>query len=127
MKNELNDVLITCITACGGSKQVGPLMWPEKTPDAAQRLLLACMNEDRPEKLSPDQVLFILRLARKAGCHVGIEFICSDLGYSTPAPIEPRDEVAELQRQVVASLAGLESLTKRMEAAAARVNLKAVA
>lgn len=123
----LNDALIECVKACGGSKQVGGVLFPEFAPDQAQRKLLDCLNPERPHKLSPEQTLLLLRLARRAGCHVGIEFICADLGYSTPAPIEPRDEVAELQRQVVASLAGLESLTKRMEAAAARVNLKAVA
>ena len=123
----LNDALIECVKACGGSKQVGGALFPEFAPDQAQRKLLDCLNPDRPHKLSPEQTMLLLRMARKAGYHVGIEFICVDLGYSTPAPIEPRDEMAELQRQVVASLAGLESLTKRMEAAAARVNLRAAA
>jgi predicted transcriptional regulator of viral defense system len=41
----LNQTLIDCIRACGGSKQVAPIMWPEKDPESAVRLLLDCMNE----------------------------------------------------------------------------------
>lgn len=36
----VNDALIGAVKALGGSKQVGPLLWPEKAPDAAERLAL---------------------------------------------------------------------------------------
>lgn len=121
MKNELNDELINCIRACGGSKQVAAVLWPEKAPDTAQRLLLACMNEDRAEKLSPDQVLLILRMARDKGYHGGMEFIAESLGYSKPVLVEPRDEMADLMRSFNQGLAGMAELTARMERAAARV------
>jgi hypothetical protein len=118
----LNEALIACITAAGGSKQVGPLLWPEKAPDSAQRLLLDCMNEDRPAKLSPEQVLLVLRLARAKGFHDGMNFIAGDLGYGTPIPVEPRDEAAELQRQFVAAMDSIEGLVRRMERAGPRIN-----
>jgi len=43
-----NDALIECVKAAGGSKVVGAALFPEKPLDTAQRLLLACLNEDRP-------------------------------------------------------------------------------
>ena len=122
-----NEALKACITACGGSKQVGPLLWPEKTPEAAQRLLLDCFNEDRPAHLCPDQLLFVLRLARSKGCHVGLDYLCGDLGYSTPTPIEPRDETAELMRAFNESVAAQALIVQRMEKAANRMNLRVAA
>jgi hypothetical protein len=123
----LNEALIDCVKAAGGSKQVGPLLWPEKTPDSAQRALLDCLNEERPAKLSPEQVLLVLRLARAKGHHGGMAFILSDLGYAPPVPVDPRDEAAELQRQFVGVMGKAEELVQRMERAAARMTVKAVA
>ena len=70
--DSINDALIDAVKALGGSKQVGPLLWAEKTPEAAQRLLLACLNEDRPEHLTPDHFALVLKLAKAKGCHAGI-------------------------------------------------------
>src|SRR5690606_8915263 len=123
----LNEALIESVKAAGGSKQVGPLLWPEKTPDAAQRLLLDCLNDDRPAKLSPEQVLLVLRLARAKGHHEGIAFMLGDLGYAPPVPIDPRDEAAELQRQFVGVMGKAEELVSRMERAASRMSVRSVA
>lgn len=118
----LNEALIDCVKAAGGSKTVGPQLWPEKTQDAAQRLLLDCLNEDRPAKLSPEQVLLVLRLARAKGHHGGVAFILSDLSYGPPVPVDPRDAVAELQRQFVGVMGQASELVERIEKAAARFN-----
>lgn len=123
----LNDALIDCVKAAGGSKQVGPLLWPEKAPDSAQRLLLDCLNDDRPAKLSPEQVLLVLRLARAKGYHDGLAFVLADLGYAPPVPVDPRDEAAELQRQFMGVMGKAEELVSRMERAASRMTVKAVA
>lgn len=111
----LNAALIECVRSCGGSKVVGHKLWPEKTVDAAQRHLLNCLNEDKPERLTPDHTLMLMRLARKKGCHAGIEFICASLGYSAPIPLEPRDEAAELQRQFIEATSKLAAMAERIE------------
>ena len=121
----LNQALVECVKAAGGSANVGPKLWPEKTRESAQRLLLDCLNEDRPAKLSPEQVLLILRMARAKGFHGGMEFIAADLGYSAPSPIDPRDEAADLMRAFTDSVARQESLVERMEKAASRLNMRA--
>lgn len=122
----LTQALVDCVKAAGGSKVVGPLMFPEKAPDSAQRALLDCLNDDRPAKLSPDQVLLVLRLARAAGYHDGINFIAADLGYGTPIPIEPRDEVADLMRAFNDSVKQQAVLAAKIEKAAGRMNMRAV-
>lgn len=111
----LNQALIECVKAAGGSANVGRKLFPEKTPESAQRALLDCLNEERPAKLSPEQVLLILRLARAKGFHDGIGFILADLGYAPTSPIEPKDEAAELGRQASELLAAAERITERLQ------------
>jgi hypothetical protein len=123
----INGALIECVRACGGSKQVGPLLWPEKTPEAAQRLILACLNEDRPERLSPEQLAFVLRLAKDRGCHAGMYALCDLVGYSQPTPVEPRDEVAELQRQFIQATEAMQALVARMESLTSHSALRSAA
>lgn len=110
-----NDALIECVRACGGSKSVGVNLWPAMGVEAAQRKLLACLNPDRNEKLSPEELMHVLRLARDRGCHVGFGYMAHDLSYSTPVPIEPRDEAAELQRQYIEATRQLAKMAERIE------------
>lgn len=123
----LNDALIECVKACGGSKQVGHKLWPEKAVDAAQRHLLACLNEDKQERLSPEHLVMLLRLSRAVGHHGGLGYIAADLGYIQPLPMEPRDEVADLMRSFTDAVALQAQLAARIEKAAGRVNLRSAA
>lgn len=122
----LTDALIDCVRAAGGSKQVGPKLWPEKTPDCAQRMLLDALNDDRPGKLSPDQLLLVLRLARERGHHGGIAHILADLGYTPTSPIEPKDEAAELQRQAIELAQTLERVLDKQQRVQARMTVRSV-
>lgn len=101
LAESLNDALVDCVKACGGSKPVAHALWPSKPLDAAQRHLLACLNESKPERLCPDDMLLLLRMARDRGCHVGMQYIAHALSYAEPVPIEPRDELADLIRQYI--------------------------
>lgn len=112
----LNDELIALVKALGGSKVVGPMLWPEKMADAAQRLLLDCLNPDRPAHLTPEQMMLLLRKARQAGIHGAVEWMMGDLGYAKPVPIDPRDESAELQRQFIAATEQMAKMMSRMQA-----------
>lgn len=111
----LNQALIDCVRACGGSKVVGPQIWPAKGPEEAQKRLLACLDPSLPAKLAPEEVVFLLRLAKAKGCHVGMHWICDDLSYTHPIPIEPREEAAELQKQFIAATEAMQKLAQRME------------
>lgn len=113
MPESLTDALVECVKAAGGSKVVGAALWPEKLVDAAQRHLLNCLKDGRAENLHPDQV--VMRLARAKGCHVGMQYMAHQLGYAEPQPVEPRDEVAELQRQFVEATKAMAAMAARME------------
>lgn len=112
----LTDTLIECVKAVpGGSKAVGPALWPEKDPVAAQRLLLDCLNDDRPQKLSPEQVILVARMARERGCHAYACWVAESLSYAPPVPVEPRDLADDLQRQVLAMGKQLTDVLARLE------------
>lgn len=111
----INDALIACVKALGGSKQVGPILWPDQAPDAAQRKLLDCLNDDRPQQLNPSQVMLILRLARERGCHIGMQYLAEALSYAEPVPVEPKDEADELRRQVLTMGMSLQKALARIE------------
>jgi hypothetical protein len=126
----VNDALIECVKACGGSKVVGLALWPAKGVEAAQRNLLACLNPDRNEKLSPDETLHIMRMARERGCHEGMQYMASFLSYSMPTPVEPRDELAELLRQHIEATRETQKRQERIDRALQALGapaLKAVA
>lgn len=112
----LCDALRDCIAACGGSKSVGKILWPEKDADVAGRALADCLNDAKRDKLSPEQVLLLLHMARMKGCHAGINFIARELGYADPVPIEPEDERAKLQREFIESTRALTKMAQRIEA-----------
>ena len=113
--DSLNDALVECVKACGGSKQVGPLLWPEKSPDAAQRLLLDCLNDERPAHLTPDAVMLIMRMAHAKGFHGGMGHICQRLGYAAPVPITPVDEAAALHREFIEASHLMATLVAKIE------------
>lgn len=111
----LNDALIGAVRALGGSKVVGPMLWPEKLPEPAQRALLDCLNPDRSHRLTPEQVALVLKKARQAGYHEATAWLMEYLGYADPVPISPRDEEAELTRQFVQATENMSQMLKRME------------
>jgi hypothetical protein len=124
----INEALREAVKALGGAKEVGKKLRPEKMADEAGRWLLDCLNPERRERLDPDQVMWILREARKVGCHVAMNFICDDAGYSKPLPLEPEDEKAQLQREFIESTKALARMAQRIEQLSNGGNsLKAVA
>lgn len=86
------DALREAVRAMGGPKKVGPMLWPDKTQEAAARLLQDCLNISRPEKLELSQVMLILRGARDVGYHAAFQFIGGDVGYEV-RPVTREEEV----------------------------------
>ena len=115
MDDTPNKALERVVIALGGSKKVAPLMWPDKTIGDAARYLCDCLNDERPAKLDFSQVLYILRKAKEAGIHIGMDFIADHVGYSHPTPIEPEDEAAALQRQFIESTHKMAAIAERIE------------
>lgn len=116
----LYDALKDCVRAIGKPCEVGKAMRPEKSQDEARTWLSNCLNPDRPEKLDPEQVLWLLREARKVNCHAAMAYIDRECGYADPQPIEPEDEKAALQREFVRASEDMKRLFARMERAGLR-------
>ena len=47
-----DDAVRDTVRALGGAKVVGPLLWPTKKPDQAERNLLDCLNANNARELS---------------------------------------------------------------------------
>jgi hypothetical protein len=109
------EALREVIRALGGTKAIAPTLWPELSIECAHRRLLDCLNDDRRDKLSFEQVLLLLRLGRQGNCHAAMTFICRECGYSDPLPIEPADERAQLERDFIAAVKHQAALLARME------------
>ena len=109
------DALREAINACGGNKKVGPVLYPDLPVDQAAGRIRDCLNPDRRELFSPDQVVLIARLARDVGNHAIMNHLAVELGYLKPAPVEPEDEIARLQREFVEATKSLHSMATRIE------------
>lgn len=112
---DIYDAYRHAVQRLGGAKTVGSSLFPEKSPDKAGEHLLNCLNRDRAEKLDLEQLLWIKREGRKAGCHVITAFENAEAGYAPPQPIEPEDEKAELQRRFIRAAGDVSRILKRFE------------
>lgn len=114
MRETVNDALVKLVAALGGSKQVGPELWPEKAIDAASKFLMDCLNEERPARLSPEHLVTLMRMGRNKGAHMVMEHLCEVLDYHPPVAMvrevdlddalrryeETTDRLAAVQQQI---------------------------
>jgi hypothetical protein len=103
------------VTALGGNKRVGSTLWPTMPADEAGRRLAHCLNPDKRDKLCPNELAMIRREARKKGVHILAHYEARDAGYAEPLPLNPEDEAAQLQREYIAAVKGLQALADRID------------
>lgn len=115
---DLNEAIRATINALGGMKSVGVELRPEKSAVDAGKWLADCLNPDKRDRLAPDQLAWIRRKGRIAGCHVLAAFESLDAGYAPPVALEPEDERAALQREFVQAVKALDTIQQRMARAA---------
>lgn len=103
------------IKALGGPKVAAGIFFPEKTPDQGAATLRAWAIEGRPERPNPAQVFLLIERARQVA---GYSELARYMEQRLNCRIEfmsPDDERARLQREYVAAVQALQSLTRRME------------
>lgn len=110
----INDALTSAVNTLGGFKKVGPAMRPELPIDQAAGWLRDCLNPARREKLAPEQVLLILRMARQAGVHSAMNFLAFDTGYKA-SPVDPQTQEQELQQRFVDAVDGLTAIQAQLQ------------
>lgn len=112
---DIYEAVRTVSMALGGTKKAGALLKPDLPADKAGEWLANCLNRARPEKLDPEQLMFLAREGRRVGCHAIASFMCQDGGYAPPNPIEPEDERAALQRAYIESVRAQRQIADRLE------------
>lgn len=113
----IDDAIAEVARVCGGRKAFAAAMWPSLPVREAHNRFDACLNPERREQFHPSDLLYIARAGREAGCHSLILFLARESGYTDPAPIEPEDERARLQREFINAQKALQALASKMERA----------
>lgn len=103
------------IVALGGRKKVGTALRPELGAEAAARWLSDCLNADKREHFTIEQVAWLRREGREIGCHILMHYEAREAGYADPQTVDPEDEIAELQRAVITRVDELKRLVPRIE------------
>lgn len=124
--DSVHDAIGTVVTALGGKKKVGPLLWPHLKAETAYTRLAHCLSEEFPEKLAPEEILFLARKGRDVGCHAIVAYLSMECGYSPPVPIDPFDEAEALRREIRDSLAALNRKMERLERAEGKASVRVV-
>lgn len=101
------------VSFCGGSKVVAKEIWPSKNEKGGQ-WLDDCLNPDRAAKLDPEELMVLLRIARKRNFHGVMRFIGDDVGYEVK-PKNPEDEKTALQRSFVKAVNDVQRLADQLE------------
>lgn len=112
--DRVEDAIDHAVRACGGRKHIACKLWPEKPPRDAHNLLDACLNPERREKLDANQILYVMRAAREAGCHALAHYIADESGYERAKPRSRQAEVEDLQKQVIAAAKMIEAASRRL-------------
>jgi hypothetical protein len=110
----IDDALHDAVQVLGGFKKIGPRLWPEFPVDEAAHKLRHCLNRARREKLSPEQVLLLLRWARDADFHGAKHYLDDETGYDRSKAISPEDAKAKLQREFIDTVGRLESIKDQL-------------
>lgn len=112
-----NDALTGVVHALGGHKKVGVMLRPElkEKPLSASQWLRDCLNPDKPERLNPDQVFMLLRLARETDYHAAKHWMDSELGYEQSKPLKPEDQAFQLHARAIDLVRELRSITDHLD------------
>lgn len=111
----LTDAFRGAVAMMGGFEAVGADIWPAKSRKAAGVLLSDILNPDRNNKFSIDELALFLRMARDRGVHLPMHFLCDEVGYDRPHPVDQTDQEAELARQMEAAARVFDGAVKRLE------------
>jgi len=98
---DINDALREAVRQLGGNKQVGARLRPEMPVTQAEGWLRDCLNPERREKLSIEQVLLILLWSNEAGYHGTMNFLAAYCRYESPRPVTLEQQEIDLQAKIL--------------------------
>lgn len=100
----LADAIREVARLAGGTKPLAAAIWPAKSPNDAHRQLLDCLNDDRPHKLAPGELMMIARIGRERECDAVMTFICRECGYEDPRVANMDAVKTDLQTRIADGL-----------------------
>jgi len=97
-------------------KAVALEMRPELKADSAKAWLHNCLDLDKNEKFSIDQLIQFINLTKRSdGSNALLEFFCDESGHERPKIKNPEDEIAQLQRAFIQSVEDQKKLVERIQ------------
>lgn len=108
--DNLSDALKSVVMALGGYKKVAGRLRPDD--ENGDDWLRHCLKGDRREKLSPEQVVWLLREGRRINFHAGMDYFALNTGYKA-MPVDADAQKQALQETIAA---GIENLNRQMAA-----------
>jgi hypothetical protein len=108
------DAMGADVAACGGMKKVAGMLWPSIEPSIAAARLRSGLNPEHAQKLSPDEVLQIKRIAKQHNSHAAIDYEAQQLGYQLTW-VDPVDELEQIERENNEMLRAILKRTERAE------------
>jgi hypothetical protein len=122
--DSIYDAVGAVVSALGGKKKMATQLWPHLKPETAYTRLAHCLSDEFPEKLSPEELLFLARAGREAGCHSIMAYLAGECGYAPPEPVDPVSEADALRREIRDGLAALNRMYERLERTEVRAGLR---
>lgn len=113
--DSIHDAVGAVISALGGRKKVGLLLWPHLKPETAYTRLAHCLSDEFPEKLAPEEVLFLVKKGREIGSHAIMSYLSMEGGYAPPVTVDPLNEADSLRREIRDSLSALNRKVERLD------------
>lgn len=109
---------LTCALSESGKapKAIAAVMRPDLKPDSAKAWLHNCLDPDKNEKLSIDQVIQFINLTKRPdGSNALLEYFCDESSHDRPAIKKAEDELAQLQRAFIQSVEDQKKLVDRIQ------------
>lgn len=94
-------------------KQVAGALWPDKSPASAHTALMNALNDNRSERLTFDQHLFV---ANYCGSYDVLRYAAHQCDHSQPVPQAPAEKASQLQALLFQQAAGMEDLLRQIKA-----------
>lgn len=95
----VSDAIRSAVAALGGPKRVSCLLRPSWEADRAQRWLNNALDTQRPEKLEVEDIIWILREAKRIGFHQAMNYFAAECEYEA-RPVVPEEAEANLAKVI---------------------------
>jgi hypothetical protein len=93
-------------------KQCAAFLRPDLKPESSYAWLKTCLNPQGDQNLKFGQVV---SLARYCGRFDALYYMADELTHARPGPLNPRDEIAQLQRNYIEAVHQARDIADRME------------